>query len=319
MHTRFLKGLKERTKRWLYLVLAGMVICCLTACDGDVSVNNGESADGTESREGYRNHQTLTAGRFSFDANSDLRVDIPEVGLKNVFIRTVSDTAKLDTDTYGRVYLLADDRYGGGMSTSDHYLAVVLNHSSAVVVDLAKWDNQSCMSGTVTLCDLDGDGDSEIVLQETIGASGGAGQYLSRVFDFANGLLTELFTSMEDETDHFDTGFFATILPDCQLKVENRHTGYAKTVTVTGKDADYFRFWYDEEGIPLESVGLLVDSFYHFVPEDVDDDGVYELRCCQYTSLIDHSDYVGTAISILKFDATTNSFVIVDADFEQKE
>ena len=38
--------------------------------------------------------------------------------------------------------------------------------------------------------------DKEIVLQETISMSGGAGQYLSRIFDYKNDEIVEIFSSL---------------------------------------------------------------------------------------------------------------------------
>ena len=67
--------------------------------------------------------------------------------------------------------------------------------------------------GTFTCVDLDGDEDKEIVSQENIGMSGGAGQYLSRIFDFKDGEIIEIFSFVENE-EIFDRGFSLTLLKD---------------------------------------------------------------------------------------------------------
>lgn len=51
----------------------------------------------------------------------------------------------------------------------------------------------------------------------------------------------------------------------------------------------------------------------------LDHDGVYEIKCCQYTSLYGHSDFVGSAVSFLKYDKEKSAFIICDAYFEAEK
>ena len=73
--------------------------------------------------------------------------------------------------------------------------------------DLAEWENQMSYGIKLELCDFDGDGDKEILLQQTVSMSGGAGQYLSRVLDFENYEFLELYCS-----EQIFTGFSIEIL-----------------------------------------------------------------------------------------------------------
>lgn len=123
-------------------------------------------------------HQVLTSAEAAFDAEKILRISIPEIGLKDVLIHQLDDKVLLADGHSGTVYLLADDRYGGGSQAADYYLAVLVN-GKIVAKDLSVRQNQSSYDGMFYCVDLDGDQDKEIVLQENIGLSGGAGQYFS--------------------------------------------------------------------------------------------------------------------------------------------
>lgn len=89
----------------------------------------------------------------------------------------------------------------------------VFDAEKILAKDLSAWEDRSCYDGTFACVDLDGDADKEIVLQENIGMSGGAGQYLSRIFDFKDGEIIEIFSFVENE-EIFDTGFSLTLLKD---------------------------------------------------------------------------------------------------------
>lgn len=308
-------------KTAVYILVTALLLLCLTACKraDQTDPSNGEPDPGDEY---YREHQTLTDTEFDFDANSMLRINLLKAGLENVFIRDISPSTALMPDpddsttfSYGTVYLLADDRYGGGMSTSDLYLAVVCD-GKMTVKDLAKWEDNFSYFNEMTLCDLDRDGDKEIVLQQCVSMTGGAGGYLSRVFNFVNGKIVEIFSSTDEDNNLYDTGFSATVLPENKLKIENRFTGYEESFGPYTRTAEYFStWWYDENGDP-KSIDLGVDSFFEFIPKDVDGDGFAEIECRQYTSLAGHLDYVGTAVSVLQYNADTKQFELIDAHFE---
>lgn len=260
-------------------------------------------------------HQVLTATQADFNTDTMFRIDISEVGLKNVFIRQMSDCGRLGEDIYSKVYLLCDDRYNDDRFYSDNYLAVIIN-DKIIVKDIAKWEEQGSYSGEIVLCDVDGDNDEEIVLQETIGMSGGAGQYLSRVFDYKDDEIIEIFSSGGKESDRYDTGFSSTVLKGEKIKIYNSITEYKEIFTLENRsEAYYTNNWYDEDGEPRK-LDLLVDSFYKFEPEDADGDGVYEIKCYQYTSLCGHTDYVGTAVTTLKYNTKLRQFEVWDAYFE---
>lgn len=87
-----------------------------------------------------------------------------------------------------------------------------------------------------------------------------------------------------------------------KFEIKNKFTGYCEAFSFAEKRN------FDGE--------LLIDTFYKFEPCDIDNDGIYEIRCCQYTSFFGHSDFVGTAVSFIKYDNVTSTFNVVDAYFE---
>lgn len=302
-------------KEFSCVILALLMIFSLFACgEADASPSNTASDTESSKDEFYRDHQQLTASKADFDADAMLRVDIPEVGLENVYIRQVTEKTLLDTDIVGRVYLIGDDRYGGSMGTSDFYLLVTAN-DKLYIKDLSRENlGSASMGGTLYFADFDGDKDEEIILHEAKGMSGGAGQYLARVFDFTEDGIKEIFTSYDEEM-YFNTGFTCKIMKDKKLRVDNNFTGYTTTFEVIRKNEEYFTGWYDEDGNPKD-IELWVDSFNRFEPEDTDGDGISEILCRQYTCLYGHTDYIGDAVSVLKYDNDTNKFYVVDAWFE---
>ena len=248
---------------------------------------------------GIKEHQTLTSTEAIFDTKKSMRISIPEVGLKSVLVRQLEDNVNLTDNGFGTVYLLADNRYDFNSTVADYYLVISIN-GKIVARDLSAWVDQASLWATFRCVDLDGDKDEEIILQECIGLSGGAGQYFSRVFDFRNGEIIEVFSSkVKDEM--FNTGFSVSILKNRSLEIKNRYTDYCKKIILTDRTDDYYGVWYENNGEP-KNLELLLDTFYKFEPYDIDNDGVYEIKVCQYTSLYGHTDFIGTAVSFLKYN-----------------
>ncbi|MBP3392066.1 MAG: hypothetical protein J6L76_04685 [Clostridia bacterium] len=256
-------------------------------------------------------HQTLTVQTASFDFKN-LRVSIPEVGLHDVYIcDTSSGSVLLDTLFFGHVYLLGDPRNRPDML--DYYLAIVDAETGKIYVqDLLAYEDQINYGGSIELGDVDGDGDCEIILQETVGLIGGAGSYLSRILDYQDGKIVELFSTAG--VHDFSNGFSIELQENHHFTIRNAQTGYSETFLLEGRADAYFEGWYDANG-QIAKRELILDSFSKFVPWDVDDDGVCEIICHQYASLIGHADGIGTGKIILKYNTTTASFEIIQADF----
>ena len=278
------------------------VLCCVTFLFSFVGCTN-ENADYTE-------HQDLEKNEISFFDDA-LHFDLKEAGLKKVFIRDMCPSSALvGDDLYARVYLVGDDRYRGNMSTSDHYLMLIIE-DKIILEDLKTGNYNARLGGRIEVEDFDGDGYKEILVQEAADMFGGYGQHISRVFKYKDGEIKTIFSSKTDDGTLFDTGFSCTVLEDYNLKIQNKHTSYAEIFNYR----DARKTWYGEKDCTHFDKKLLVDSFYNFEPMDVDEDGVYEIIGYQYTSLNGHSDYVGSAKTVLKYDKEKSEFVVVDAEF----
>ena len=278
------------------------LLCCITFLFSFVGCTN-KNGDYTE-------HQDLEKNEISFFDDA-LHFDLKEAGLKNVFIRDMSpSSALIDDDLYARVYLIGDDRYRGNMITSDHYLMLIIE-DKIILEDLKTGEYNARLGGNIEVGDFDGDGYKEILVQETADMTGGFGQYISRVFKYKDGEIKTIFSSKTDDGTLFDTGFSCTVLKDYNLKIQNKHTSYEEIFNYR----DIRKTWYGEKDCTHFDTKLLVDSFYNFEPMDVDENGVCEIIGYQYTSLNGHTDYVGTAKTVLKYDKEKSEFVVVDAEF----
>ena len=127
-----------------------------------------------------------------------------------------------------------------------------------------------------------------------------------------------MFSSHTEEGDSIDTGFSITILKNKEFEIKNAFTNYKQVFRREGELEEYFEFWYDENGEPIPKT-LWVDSFFEFVPKDVDGDGVSEIKGQQYTSLIGHTDCVGFANTVWKYNKEKGAFEIVIAYFSIEE
>ena len=257
-------------------------------------------------------HQEIKNEIILYNKDEMFRISLVEAGLENVFIQKSTGFEKIDNESdWCQVFILGDDRFEQS-KPCDYYLAI-LSGEKVYLKDLAEWENQMSYGIKLELCDFDGDGDKEILLQQTVSMSGGAGQYLSRVLDFENYEFLELYCS-----EQIFTGFSIEILKGNKFKIRNSITNYSEIFEFKNKTEGYLKGLYDENGEVIERK-ILVDSFFEFFPEDIDNDGVYEILCRQYVSLIGHTDHIGDAKTILKYNKKTSSFKIIDAEFEPFE
>ena len=293
--------MKKSVSAFMAIVIA--LVCFFAGC----------SAKGVE----YTEHQNLIKKEIDF-SDDVLRFDLKEAGLTDVFVRDKTVTSVLvQEDIFAQVYLIADDRYGGNMGTSDHYLMLVVD-DKIILHDLAIGESMSRMGGHIEVQDFDGDGYKEILLQESSGMTGGFGQYVSRVFKYVNGEIKMIFSSYVKDGEYFDTGFSCVVLENYNLRINNRFTGYSEIFNYRNVKSS----WYKENEHTDYSSQLLVDSFYDFEAYDVDGDGVYEIVGYQYTSIAGHTDYVGSAKTTLKYDKEKGDFIVSAAEFircESKE
>lgn len=251
----------------------------------------------------------------SFDTNGDIHISLPAVGIENVILCEASERGLwLDGSVYGQVFLLGQYNNDDNVMM-DHFLVIVTEDKTSCK-DLTAYEGQFNFAGNIEVRDFDGDGDCEILLQQTVGMTGGAGSYLSRVFDYRDGEILEIFSSdsIFDKCSQ-NMGFSCTFLKNKEIRIENEFTDYCATFSMSDRPDEYFKWLYNDDG-SVAGCELCVDSFYEFIPIDADLDGVYEVFCRQHTSLIGHSDGIGCTKIVLKYNAIIAEFEIIDASFE---
>lgn len=244
-----------------------------------------------------------------------LQTKLPKLSNKNISIYKKINLNIITSDLKPRsVYVLCDyESYGENSIYHHSYLAVETN-SKVLFKELA--DNNYCGSYNDVLyaCDIDGDEIDEIILQQTVGITGGAGHFLSRIFKVVNDEIKEIFNS--STANLYDTGFTSVLKNNFKLQVYNKFTGYLEIFDFS-KKKQYIGIYYNEIGQIIADEVIWCDSFREFFPDDIDNDGIYEMVCVQYVSLCGHSDYVGDAKSVLRMNKNTQKFEVIAAEFIQ--
>lgn len=309
-------------KRYIRIIaLIFVLVLTVSACgtqtktsqnDADTRVSNTENM-----RQSLSKEVILTSDS---NINNWMRVDLSEAGLSNLTIGCVENGYITKDNRMEQkkmpIYILCDYTISNDMYHIP-YLVVVLS-DKVLIKDLTDQDaNNGSYSDTLYIADVDGDGIDEIIVQQTVGMSGGAGSYLSRVFKVEEEKIREIFTSVLQESSDADwtvwnTGFTSEFLNDYKLRISNEAVNYRTTIDISNRYAAEF---FDQDGKGKSRMGILCDSFREFAPKDVDNDGIYELICLQYVSLADHSDYIGDAKTILKYNVKSQTFEVAQAEF----
>lgn len=210
-----------------------------------------------------------------------------------------------------KIHLIYDYAEYGDKVYHDSYIAIETENG---IIEERVGDVDSGSYGdTMYVCDIDGDRLDEIIVHSMIGVSGGAGQYAARVYKIVDNEIEEIFFSVS--SDMLDTGFLVEFRDDFEIVVKNKYTGYNK-VFERSFGENYSGIYFDENGKVLEQSPLWLDSFREFIPEDRDGDGIYEIKAVQYASLYGHTDFIGNAVSILKYNSKTSSFEVIESDWE---
>ena len=306
-------------KRVFVFILA-IIILCLNGCAANLTnteSNNGNISNAGNTSTTYREqeHQSPTKDYIlnpNINANDWMSIDLPEVGLNNLTIGTVVEGHVTKYDIALPVYIFCDyARYGNG-NYCDAYLAVV-TESRILFKDLADDNDSGSYGSTLYLRDVDGDKVDEIIIQQTVEMSGGAGAYVSRIYKVIEDEIREIFNSSSE--DYYDTGFTSVLKDGFKLEIKNQVTEYKTTLDISAKK-EYVGMYFDETGKVINDEMISCDSFFEFAPEDVDGDGVFEIACLQYVSLYGHADYIGNAKSVLKFNLQKQEFEIIQAEFK---
>lgn len=259
--------------------------------------------DGNLSSRAEKNHQELMDTEIAYEKNW-LKNGLSKVGLENVTVsKKTEGFSNATKQKRFSAFILCDYNHDTNEKLyHDSYLAIETD-DKVLFEDLSNHYPGS-YSDTLHVCDLDGDLVDEIIVQQTVGMSGGAGQYQSRIYKLMeNSRIQEIFISSPQAL--YDTGFTG-ITNGNLLKIKNKFTGYEMNLEYnTNKNNQSI------------TPSILCDSFSSFEPQDIDHDGVFEIRCTQYVSLYGHADYIGDAHSVLKYNQKNKQFEVIEASFSR--
>ena len=111
--------------------------------------------------------------------------------------------------------------------------------------------SDQCLGATLSIGDLDGDGEDEYVTNVCIGGNGGYGQYLSAVYKIVDGKLSQILSG-----DDLNVDLTTSFSPEGKVIVSINSLGYSKELqNVKTTDAD---------GEPIPQGEVFADSFYEF-------------------------------------------------------
>ncbi len=212
----------------------------------------------------------------------------------------------------GNVYIISEPDFG---IFSNFYIALETKENVLITYIGTSVDSQS-PHNKVSFSDVDGEPGEEIIINADTGGNGGYGQYTSSVWKLSDKGIENIFEACTI-VGLFDTGFESELQEPFKLIISNKYTGYKTTIDYSNK-SEYIGTIFDKNGKPLSNSAFTnasFDSFYFFEPIDIDNDGVFEIMCKQYTSLHSHVDHIGDAQTIIKYDKSKKDFKIIDTEF----
>jgi len=190
---------------------------------------------------------------------------------------------------------------------------VVEGNFGLIIKDITP-EGISSMWDELYVCNIDSDAQDEIIVHQLVGSAGGAGSYKARIFKVIGNEIEELYCF--DNENMLYTGFFGRLKNGYVVEIRNSFTGKKHKLDMSGEER-YEGVLFDADGKVIKNSGwgVMCDSFCEFSPNDIDGDGIYEIVCKQYVSLYSHSDGLGLAESVLRFDEGSQSFEVIDSDF----
>lgn len=263
----------------------------------------------------YSEHKSL--GRTVTDNTDDSIYSAMEsVGLEGCSI-SISQKGHIETlEDENTVYIIKGSRSESDFN--DVYLALKTPYEF-YFYDFGEFHALS-YDEKLYLADLDGDGLDEIIFHRNVGTSRGEMGYVSQVFkvNFPHGYFYEIFATDNANNEIFDSGFSSQIKDNYKIEISNMFTDYKTVLDFSGLEEVYKKETWDENGkvIGLRYRKVGINNFYSFEPQDIDNDGIYELVGLQYAYFY---DYIGDAKTVLKYNEEYDTFVIVDAKFIPNE
>ncbi len=167
----------------------------------------------------------------------------------------------------------------------------------------------------INCCDVDGEEGDEIIFMVDYGGNGGAGAHGTFVYKVTQNKINNIFYSDYFNDSH---GFSAKIIAPYRVKVTNSITGYNTIINIENP----YGYYSNDDGNSIYNEIIGFDCINNVQPRDVDNDGISELICTRYSYLGVHVNFLGDAVTTLKYDKSNGAFKVIDAEFvpfEEKE
>ncbi len=164
--------------------------------------------------------------------------------------------------------------------------------------------------------DLNGDGFDEAIFHSCVGLSGGMGSYAWGVYSLGTEGIDPLFDSGD-----VDTGYRIVLQPRGRAVVGN--VFQSNPVAFALRETT-LSFLYDSDWKPKSySYEMMVDTAYELYPVTLPSEGSAEtssaLALVEYCSLVGHSDHVGTAYTLLRYNPAERLPEVAQAMFHCSE
>lgn len=295
-----IKGVLNYKKSALWVFVSfGLACIVLVVCFMTVPV---EMEDTTLEDDGSSAEQT-TVDDYSKVVNvlKEKGLSDPKV-IDEAKVRLQNGTSANESEH--SILLVADYAYGDSIY---HNMHIVLRTDDELeLIDLE--DEFGSYGDIISVCDINGDGIDECILQQVLDMFGGAGQFMSRVISFTEDEVNVLFES--DPGNLYDTGFRSEYLEQKLLRISNIYTGYTTQIDISGMFKDEY-FNSNEEGI--NRPGIQCESFVEFKPKESNQGCYCEIECIQFVTLDGAS--LGYVLSILKYNSKAQTFDVINSEF----
>ena len=320
-------------------IIATIIVCtvCLSACQGGAAE---PEKTGKETTDSQPQTQTSTLTEMADPTVATAEITEPIASTEDATVKATLDEICMESvlpategDTlypYANI-AVSQKRTGNTVDGKNNQLSVYVlaeyqdnsyMHRTFLVVetdnDMLSYDlNTKSLQDTLYLVDIDADGLDEIILHQHLDDFGGAGSYISRIYQVEDGRICEMFNSytstpQDSEDEIFDTGFSSEFIEGKKLKITNQNTDYQTILDVSERYIDEF---FDSAGKGPSDLPSGCDSFISFEPNDVDEDGVFEIIGTQYMFVFNHAGGIGYGKTVLKYNAQNSQFEVIKAEF----
>ncbi|MBP3329429.1 MAG: hypothetical protein J6L89_01215 [Clostridia bacterium] len=165
---------------------------------------------------------------------------------------------------------------------------------------------------------IDGRFGDELIIRANTGTNTNPPTYKNYIFKITSKGFESLFSA--SDLNKFASGYRAELKQGFNVKISNSITGYSKTINVKGLNKNTYvgEYWDANGNLTTNKTKEQVDfgDGFHFIePKDVDNDGIYEITCSQYTSLGKRSDCIGYANTVIKYDFQKKEFKVISTVF----